>query len=98
MNMISRSDIENLAALSRLSLTEAELKSLEKDLGAILAYVGEIQQGRVDAPEEILSVHTVMREDVPGVTVGGSPEALLAQAPRHEEEYIVVRKIIQRDE
>ncbi len=103
--MISREDIENLAHLSRLKLTEEELAGLEKDFPAILEYVGQLARnsggvgavagGSAPAAE---ALRNVMREDAPGVTVGSSREVLLAAAPRREGDYFVVRKIIQRDE
>jgi aspartyl-tRNA(Asn)/glutamyl-tRNA(Gln) amidotransferase subunit C len=98
--MISRQDIENLAQLSRLKLDEQEADALQKDFAAILEYVGQIQaaapvsESQAPAPE----VRNVMREDVVGMTPGGSPEAILKQAPRREGDYFVVRKIIQKDE
>ena len=104
--MISREDIEDLAHLSRLKLTEEELAGLEKDFPAILEYVGQLARhdgvvgavagGSVSAG--VPELHNVMREDAPGSTVGGLPETLLAAAPRREGDYFVVRKIIQRDE
>jgi len=99
--MISRNDIENLARLSRLKLSESELAGLEKDFASILEYVGQLRRIEVGAPTEasgMSTVHNVMREDVAGVIVGGSRETLLDAAPRREGDFVVVRKIIQRDE
>jgi len=97
--MISRKDIENLAELSRLKLSDTELAGLEKDFPAILEYVGQIQgSAGGNAVSAASSLHNVMRDDTPGGGVGGSREALLEAAPRREGDFIVVRKIISRDE
>lgn len=40
--MITREEIENLAALARIELGEEEKKTLQKDVGAILEYVSQI--------------------------------------------------------
>ena len=95
--MISRKEIENLAELSRLKLEDAELSALQKEFGAILDYVGQIKSAE-SATAEISQVHNVMREDSNDATVGGTPESLLNSAPKTEGGYIVVRKIIARDE
>jgi aspartyl/glutamyl-tRNA(Asn/Gln) amidotransferase C subunit len=40
--MISREEIQNLAELSRLKLTDEEIATLRKDFDSILEYVGQI--------------------------------------------------------
>lgn len=96
--MISREDIEKLAELSRLKLAPEEAAELQRDFSSILDYVGQLQSYEAGAGEEAPSVRNVMRADEAGRGVGGTPEALLAAAPEVEDGYIVVRKIIQRDE
>ncbi len=97
--MISKSDIKNLAELSRLTLGDAELASLEKDLASILDYVGQVSRvaHEVGTPP-LRDPRNVLRDDEPGIAVGGSREALLDAAPRREGDYIAVRAIISRDE
>ena len=94
--MISRKDIEELAQLSRLKLSEEEILSLEKDFTSILDYVGQIQSAQVNGDALVPELYNVMREDEVGKIVGSTPEQLLKSAPRVEGEYIVVRKIIDK--
>ena len=97
--MISREEIENLAQLSRLHLTEKEVDGLQKEFGAILDYVGQIQGGAENA--DVPSRRNVMREDTERPAedlLAGKQGKLLAAAPKREEDYVVVRKIIERDE
>ncbi len=100
--MISKEDIEGLAALARLKLKEAELETLQKDISNILGYVGQVGSFSADAPkEEVPLVRNVMREDTPRTgddSLAGKEEALRAQFPKRENDYNVVRKIIQKDE
>ena len=100
--MISKSDIEGLAKLARLDLSDAEKDSLGKDVSNILEYVGQVaavsgQNTGSTAPLH----HNVMRDDVlrpADDQVAGKEEAIRAQFPTREGDYNVVRKIIQKDE
>src|SRR3989344_6665548 len=105
--MISREEVLQLALLARLKLDDKEVAGLQKDISGILEYVGQISaitpQGATspqvgeDAP---LGVRNVMREDVPradGDTISGKEEALRTAFPKKENNYNVVRKIIQKD-
>lgn len=98
--MISKEDIENLAELARLKLTDAEAKALQKDISAILDYVGQVSAVSADTKQTKPALRNVMREDVPRADdlLGGKREALLKALPKKEGDYAVVRKIIQRDE
>ena len=110
--MLSREEVLNLAALARLKLGEGEVESLQKDISNILEYVGQISalapKGNTSAKAEELPLcvsplgaRNVMREDVTradGDTMGGKEEALRAAFPKKENNYNVVRKIIQKDE
>lgn len=110
--MISREEIQNLAELARLELSEEEVLSLQKDISNILEYVGQISstQGGTSLQGETLTsglskvsplIRNVMRDDVPrseNDPLWGKREALLAALPRREGDFAVVRKIIQKDE
>lgn len=95
---ISEKDIENLAALSRISLTEGEKKSLVKDIAGILAYVDQIKKAPIQSFEpQAGAVRNVMRDDAAVNTSPEDRERLLAEAPQREGDYIAVKKIIAQD-
>jgi|SRR3989338_7707356 len=110
--MISREEVLQLAELARLKVADAEVAGLQKDISNILEYVGQISalapKGNTSAKAEELplcvsplAARNVMREDVTradGDTMGGKEEALRAAFPKKENNYNVVRKIIQKDE
>ena len=110
--MISREEIKNLAELARLKLRDGEAENFQKDISSILEYVGQISvvasKGNTSAKAEELplsaaplGVRNVLREDVPradGDTMAGKEEALRTAFPKKENNYNVVRKIIQKDE
>ena len=99
--MISREEVLQLAELARLKVADAEVAGLQKDIANILEYSGQIPQVNVKKEKATPFNYNVMREDVPraeGDTMGGKEEALRAAFPKKENNYNVVRKIIQKDE
>jgi len=99
--MISREEVLQLAELARLKVADAEVAGLQKDISNILEYVGQISQVSVEKEKATPFNYNVMREDVPravGDTMGGKEEALRAAFPKKENNYNIVRKIIQKDE
>ena len=83
--MISREEINELATLARLKLTEEEAGALQKDISNILEYVGKISAFEAGAGETLPELRNVLREDVPRSEddpLAGKHEALLAALPR----------------
>ena len=99
--MISLDDIRNLATLARLKLSTQEEEGLQKDISNILDYVGQVSSVPMpDKKEDAGLLHNVMREDIPrgSGTLAGKEEALIKAFPKSENNYNIVRKIIQKDE
>lgn len=100
--MISKEEVEALAALARLTLKEGEAEALGKDISNILDYVGQVKNFSIEgAQEERPVLRNVMREDAPRAgddAFANKREAVIAQFPKREGDYSVVRKIIQKDE
>ncbi len=97
--MIEVRDVEKLAELARIKLDDAEKQSLTKDIASILTYVDEIKKADVDMETmpHVGVVHNVMRDDVVVERGGAEREALLAEAPDREGDFIAVKKIIAQD-
>lgn len=95
--MITRADVENLALLARIEISEEEKERLQKDLESILGYVSELTSvvGEFEAPhkEELINV---MREDANAHESGAFTDALLKNAPATENGYVAVKQIIER--
>ncbi|MCI0619667.1 Asp-tRNA(Asn)/Glu-tRNA(Gln) amidotransferase subunit GatC [Candidatus Wolfebacteria bacterium] len=93
---MDKKDIENLAQLARIGLSEEEKENLLKDTEDILVFVGKVQKVEVDmrAEERIGIPHNVIREDVTPHEAGIYTEALLAAAPAREGNYVKVKNIL----
>ena len=100
--MISKEDIEGLAKLARLDLSEAEKASLQTDVSSILAYVGQVTavSGEASGPTAPAH-HNIMRADEPREAndqLADKEAAIRAAFPKEARGYNVVRKILQKDE
>jgi aspartyl-tRNA(Asn)/glutamyl-tRNA(Gln) amidotransferase subunit C len=83
--MISRSDVEHVAALARLGLSESEIDLMQSQLNRILEAVGQLQSvdtSHVGPTAQVIALENVMRDDEarPGI----SREAALAGSPLRE--------------
>jgi len=89
-------DIEHLAALARIGLSEDEKKKLLKDADGILRFVEIVQEVVTeDSTEERVGIlRNVMREDTKPHDSGIYTKALLGEAPYTHDGYIKVKKIL----
>jgi aspartyl-tRNA(Asn)/glutamyl-tRNA(Gln) amidotransferase subunit C len=97
--MITPKEIENLAQLARIKLSEDDKASLVKEFDSILGYVDQLKKVDVsmDAEARVGAVKNVMREDVAEDSTPAEREALLNEAPHREGDFIAVKKIIAQD-
>jgi aspartyl-tRNA(Asn)/glutamyl-tRNA(Gln) amidotransferase subunit C len=66
MTAISRDDVQHLAQLSSLQLTDEELGSLQTDIGNILGYIeqlGELDTTGVEPTYQVTGLKNVWRDD-----------------------------------
>lgn len=92
--MISIKDVEHVAILARLALTEDEKHKFAAQLGAILEHFNELSAVDTEGVEPMahaLPIANVMREDV--VVTPPGHELLLKTAPAQENGYFRVPKI-----
>jgi len=90
-------DVENLAELARIKLTEEEKKELLSDMDSILGYIKQIEEIKVEDVEPEYRVHNILREDLPA-EAGGSmfpdQELITSQFPDSKDEFLRVKKIL----
>ncbi len=87
-------DINSLAELSKIELTEEELKELSGEFDSILDFVSKVQSLDLDLEPKAELIHNVMREDSADFDYDFDKEALLTQAKRNDGKYILVKKVI----
>ena len=94
--MVTKVDVQALAALARLEVSDEELVRLEKELPSILLFVETIQKVAVNAPMGEPMLKNVMREDGTPHKSGMYTEDLLAAAPAREGDRIAVKQVISK--
>lgn len=93
---MEKKDIEHLAKLARIALTDDEANALATDITSILGYVNEIRDitGAHVGEKQVGPLYNVMREDVEDKEPGMYTEALLSAAPERQGQYFKVKKIL----
>jgi len=86
-------DIENLAELSKIELSEIEKSALLKDLDGILAYVKQIESVEVPDVKEEYTHRNIWREDKID-NLEFSKELILNQFPDSQDGFLKVKKIL----
>ncbi|WP_134684939.1 Asp-tRNA(Asn)/Glu-tRNA(Gln) amidotransferase subunit GatC [Brevibacillus migulae] len=96
MGAITRKEVEHVANLARLQLTEDEAERVTNDLNAILVFAAkldELDTSDVPATSHATDVKNVMREDVNRPSL--PQEEVLRNAPEHEDGQIKVPAVFE---
>jgi aspartyl-tRNA(Asn)/glutamyl-tRNA(Gln) amidotransferase subunit C len=93
---ITRAEVEHVARLARLELSEPELETFTAQMDSILAYVEKLNA--LDTEGIVPTSHAVpmenaFRADELGASIG--VENALANAPKHTESFFRVPKVIE---
>ncbi len=96
MTPMEKKDVEHLAKLSRIAITDEEATALAGEITSILGYVSEIDSITGKRPEvkEVGALNNVMREDEDPHEPGIYTEDLLSAAPERDGQYVKVKKIL----
>lgn len=92
---LSRTEVAHVAHLARLGLTDAELDLLEGQLNHILdqyAILARLDTSAIPPTAQTIELENILREDE--VRPSLPTEAVLANAPERDGDYIVVPAIL----
>lgn len=92
-------DVENLAELAKIQLSDAEKGTLVKDMEGILEYVKVIENVEVPDVVPVYDHRNVWREDLPAQTGIIEPrefseELIKKQFPESQDGFLKVKKIL----
>jgi aspartyl-tRNA(Asn)/glutamyl-tRNA(Gln) amidotransferase subunit C len=88
---ISRAEVEKVALLARLALTDDEIDRMTRQMGDILGYVdllSELDTSQVEPMAHALDVANVFRDDK--VRPSFDRDVILANAPQRDDECYLV--------
>jgi aspartyl-tRNA(Asn)/glutamyl-tRNA(Gln) amidotransferase subunit C len=93
---MKQDDVKHLAALARIELSEAEIESFTDEMSAILEYVGAVQKmaGSDDSVPVVGARYNVFRKDVVTNEPNSFTDDLLAEMPKTDGRFMVVKKIL----
>lgn len=99
MRTMEISDIQHLAKLSRIKISDEEAGHIKKDIESVLDYVSVVNDITADAgiTKKVGAVYNVFRPDEVKNETGGETETLLAEAPERDGNYLKVKKILNTD-
>jgi len=93
---ITMRDVEHVARLSRLALTDQEKERMRRELDGILSYIDKLRAldtANVPPTSHAVPMTNVMREDEPRPSL--AQDEMLANAPERSGEFFRVPKIIE---
>ena len=95
--MSSDFDIQHIAKLARLTLSDEEQKKLGPQLAKIVEYIDQMNQldtTNVEPTSHVLPIQNVFREDQPKQNFPESGTDLLSHAPKQDKGHYEVPQII----
>ena len=95
MATLSRADVEHVAHLARLGLSDQELARLEGQLNHILEQyeiLATVPTDHIAPTAQTIELENILRDDVAKPSM--EPEAVLANAPARDGEFFVVPAIL----
>jgi aspartyl-tRNA(Asn)/glutamyl-tRNA(Gln) amidotransferase subunit C len=93
---ISREEVEHLAKLANLELSEEEKEEFTQQLDKFLEYaakINEINTNEIEPTSHVVFLKNVLREDL--VKESLPQEIVLSNAPKQERGYFKVPKVIE---
>jgi aspartyl-tRNA(Asn)/glutamyl-tRNA(Gln) amidotransferase subunit C len=98
MSGLTRADVEHVAHLARLGLTDEELAVLEGQLNHILdqyTILARLDTEQIPPTAQTIELENILRDDI--VRESLPVEAVLSNAPKRDGDFIVVPPILGGD-
>ena len=89
-------DLDKIATLARIEMTDEERDDLQKGLSAIIDHMDKLFSINVDGIEpsaHSCQIYNVLRDDVATETL--SPETALQNAPKTRNQLLIVPKVVE---
>ena len=88
--------VRRIAHLARIAVAEDEVEHLKDELNAMLAFVEQLGEVKVEGVEPMTSVTPMtMKKRADAVTDGGIAEDIVRNAPLSDDNYFVVPKVVE---
>jgi aspartyl-tRNA(Asn)/glutamyl-tRNA(Gln) amidotransferase subunit C len=93
---VDTATVRRIAHLSRIAVQDEEVAHLQSELNAMLAFVEQLRGVDIDGIEPMTSVMPMqLKKRKDEVTDGYIADEIVANAPRREEHFFVVPKVVE---
>ena len=91
--MISKEEVQHIAKLARLELSETEITKMQKDLSAILDYFDLLKKAPKPEKTEIIyqDLHSLRKDEV--ISSYDIKDEIIGASPDKKDDYIKVKAI-----
>lgn len=98
--MVSKKDIEHIAELARLGLSQKEKEKYSKELSGILDYIeklNEIRTDKIEPTSQVAGLTNVFRKDEkPHEVDSDKIKKIIGQAPERKDNFIKTKSILEK--
>ncbi|HET8587317.1 MAG TPA: Asp-tRNA(Asn)/Glu-tRNA(Gln) amidotransferase subunit GatC [Candidatus Limnocylindria bacterium] len=94
--MISREEVEHVALLARLGLTDDEIDRMQAQLSHILetiAQLADVDTSAIDPTAQVIELENVLRDDLPRPAL--ARDTALGNAPQREGPMLRVAEVLE---
>ncbi len=99
MGNITEKEVEHIAELARIKLTEKEKDKITKELGAILGYIDKLKEVNTEGVEPIAHItgltDVFRKDDSPREPDPENIKHLMEQAPSEKSGYVRVKNVFE---
>ena len=95
---VTKEEVKKIATLSKLSLSESELKNHTKDMNNILEYMDLLNEIDTSNTRELVNVHDAksdLREDQSEDSI--PKDKVIDNSPDFEDDYIKIPLVVKKD-
>ena len=94
---LSKQQVEHVAKLARLGITEKEKEKFRKELSAILGFVEKLKEVDTEGVEptaHITGLENIMRKDESRIMNHESREKIMKLAPERKDGYVKMKAVL----
>ena len=93
---LDKEKIKHVAKLARISVDEAKVDSLTKDLNSIFKFIEQLNELNTDKVEPLTSIlNQSLRSRKDEISDGKIREKILKNSPKKNEQFFVVPKVVE---
>ena len=93
---LDKEKIKHVAKLARISIDEAKIESLTKDLNSIFEFIEQLNELNTDKVKPLTSIlNQSLRSRKDQINDGKIRKEILKNSPKQNEEFFVVPKVVE---